>query len=106
MQTNRLKKGDTVKIITGREKGKTGKVTKILAEGGKVVVEKLNMIKRHQRPDQKSKGGIMEKEAPIHASNVAPVCTKCATGVRVGFKTLEDGKKVRVCRACNEQLDQ
>jgi large subunit ribosomal protein L24 len=106
MQTNRLKKGDTVKIITGREKGKTGKVTKILAEGSKVVVEKLNMIKRHQRPDQKSKGGIMEKEAPIHASNVAPVCTKCATGVRVGFKTLEDGKKVRVCRACNEQLDQ
>ena len=106
MQTNRLKKGDTVKNITGREKGKTGKVTKILAEGSKVVVEKLNMIKRHQRPDQKSKGGIMEKEAPIHASNVAPVCTKCNTGVRVGFKTLEDGKKVRVCRSCNEQLDQ
>lgn len=106
MQTNRLKKGDTVKIITGREKGKTGKVTKILAEGSKVVVEKLNMIKRHQRPDQKSKGGIMEKEAPIHASNVAPVCTKCNDGVRVGFKTLEDGKKVRFCRTCNEQLDQ
>jgi len=65
MQTNRLKKGDTVKIIAGREKGKTGKVTKILADGKRVVIEKLNMIKRHQRPDQKSKGGIMEKEAPL-----------------------------------------
>lgn len=106
MQTNRLKKGDTVKVIAGREKGKTGKVTKILADGNKVVIEKLNMIKRHQRPDQKSKGGIMEKEAPLDASNVAPLCAKCATGVRVGFKTLEDGKKVRYCRTCNEQLDQ
>ena len=106
MQTNRLKKGDTVKIIAGREKGKTGKVTKILADGDRVVVEKLNMIKKHQRPDQKSKGGIVEKEASLHASNVAPVCTKCATGVRIGFKTLEDGKKVRFCRKCNEHLDQ
>jgi large subunit ribosomal protein L24 len=106
MQTNRLKKGDTAKVIAGREKGKTGKVTKILADGNKVVIEKLNMIKRHQRPDQKSKGGIMEKEAPIHASNVTPVCSKCNTGVRIGFKTLEDGKKVRFCRKCNEQLDQ
>jgi len=106
MQTNRLKKGDTVKVIAGREKGKTGKITKILADGDKVVVEKLNMIKRHQRPDQKSKGGIMEKEAPLHASNVAPLCAKCGTGVRIGFKTLEDGKKVRICRKCNEQLDQ
>ena len=106
MQTNRLKKGDTVKIITGREKGKTGKVTKILAEGSKVVVEKLNMIKRHQRPDQKSKGGIMEKEAPLDASNVLLVCAKCSGGVRIGFKTLEDGKKVRFCRKCNEQFDQ
>ena len=106
MQTNRLKKGDTVKVIAGREKGKTGKVIKILADGKRVVIEKLNMIKRHQRPDQKSKGGIMEKEAALHVSNVAPVCTKCATGVRIGFKTLEDGKKVRVCKACNEQIDQ
>ncbi|HNU84354.1 MAG: 50S ribosomal protein L24 [Pseudomonadota bacterium] len=106
MQTNRLKKGDTVKVIAGREKGKTGKITKILADGDKVVIEKLNLIKRHQRPDQKSKGGIMEKEAPLSASNVAPLCAKCDTGVRVGYRTLEDGKKVRFCRKCNEQLDQ
>ncbi len=106
MQTNRLKKGDTVKVIAGREKGKTGKITKILADGDKVVIEKLNLIKRHQRPDQKSKGGIMEKEAPLIASNVAPLCAKCDTGVRVGYRTLEDGKKVRFCRKCNEQLDQ
>ena len=106
MQTNRLKKGDTVKILAGREKGKTGKITKVFHDKNQVVVEKLNMIKRHQRPDQKSKGGIMEKEAPLDMSNVAPVCAKCDTSVRIGFKTLEDGKKVRVCRKCNEQLDQ
>jgi large subunit ribosomal protein L24 len=101
----RLKKGDTVKVMTGKEKGKTGKILKTIREENQVVVEKLNFVKRHQRPDAKGKGGIVEKEGPIHLSNVAYLCGKCDRGVRIGFKVLEDGKKVRICLKCKEQLD-
>jgi len=100
-----LKKGDTVKVIAGKEKGKTGKILRVVADKDKVVVEKLNFVKRHQKPDAKGKGGIVEKEAPIHISNVMLLCSKCNAAVRVGHKTLEDGKKVRICGKCDEILN-
>jgi large subunit ribosomal protein L24 len=101
-----IKKNDTVKVIAGREKGKTGKVLGITKDQNRVLIEKINLMKKHQRPDAKGKGGIVEKESPLHVSNVMLVCSKCNTGVRVGYKTLEDGKKVRVCNKCQELLDE
>jgi large subunit ribosomal protein L24 len=105
MLEKRLKKGDTVKVIAGKDKGKTGKVLSTIADKGRVVIEKVNLIKRHKRADAKGKGGIVEKEGPIHVSNVMYLCSKCGTGVRVGHKTLDDGKKARVCAKCHELLD-
>jgi len=105
MRGVRLKKGDKVKVVAGKEKGKTGKILKVVADKNKVVVEKLNFVKRHQKPDAKGKGGIVEKEGPIHISNVMLLCNKCEMGVRVGHKVLEDGKKVRACTKCHEILD-
>ena len=105
MQVKRLKKGDIVKVIAGKEKGKTGKVLKIESDKDQVVVEKLNIVKRHKKPDAKAKGGIVEKEGPINISNVMFLCNKCDTGVRVGYKILEDGGKARVCKKCKETLD-
>lgn len=105
MQGKKLKKGDTVKVIAGREKGKTGKIIKTVADRNKVIVEKVNMIKKHQRPDAKVKGGIVEKEGPLPSSNVMILCNKCNRGVRVGYRLLEDGKKARICRKCGEILD-
>jgi large subunit ribosomal protein L24 len=105
MQEMVLKKGDLVKVIAGKEKGKTGKILKTIAEKNRVVVEKINVVKKHKRPDAKGKGGILEKESSIHASNVMLLCSKCNTGVRIGHQVLEDGKKVRVCQKCREILD-
>lgn len=105
MQGMGLKKGDMVKVIAGKEKGKTGKILKVIADKEKVVVEKLNFVKRHQKPDAKGKGGIVEKEGPVHISNVMLMCSKCNAGIKVGHKILEDGKKVRVCKKCNELFD-
>jgi len=101
-----IKKNDTVKVIAGREKGKTGKVLGVTKDKNRVLIEKINLMKKHQRPDAKGKGGIVEKESPLHVSNVMLVCSKCNTGVRVGYKTLEDGKKVRICNKCQELLDE
>jgi large subunit ribosomal protein L24 len=101
-----IKKGDIVQVTTGKEKGKTGKVLTIIRDKNRIIIEKLNMLKKHQRPDMHGKGGIVEKESSIHISNVQLVCNKCNTGVRIGYKTLEDGKKVRVCKKCNEILDE
>ncbi|MBN1614248.1 MAG: 50S ribosomal protein L24 [Deltaproteobacteria bacterium] len=101
----RLKKGDTVEVIGGREAGKTGKILKVIDDKNQVIVEKLNFIKKHQRPDARGKGGIVEKEAPIHASNVMVICNKCNTRVRMGYRLLDDGKKVRVCKKCRDILD-
>ena len=106
MQGLHIKKGDTVKIIAGKEKGKSGKVLNILREKNRVVVEKINMLKKHQRSDARGKGGIVEREGSIHVSNVMLVCSKCDTGIRVGYRELEDGKKVRYCKKCNEILDE
>lgn len=101
-----IKKGDMVRVVAGKEKGKTGKVLSILRDRERVVVEKVNLVKKHQRPDAKGKGGILEKEGSIHVSNVMIVCSKCDDAVRVGHQVLEDGKKVRICKKCNEILDE
>ncbi|HOO64945.1 MAG TPA: 50S ribosomal protein L24 [Synergistaceae bacterium] len=101
-----IKKNDMVKVIAGREKGKTGKVLKVIREKNRIVIEKTNLIKKHQRPTASGKGGIVEKEAPLHVSNVMLVCSKCNDGVKVGYKVLEDGKKVRICNKCQELLDE
>ncbi|HOJ71889.1 MAG TPA: 50S ribosomal protein L24 [Syntrophorhabdaceae bacterium] len=100
-----IRKNDLVMVTTGKDKGKTGKVLRIIKKKDRAVVEKVNMIKRHVKPSQKSKGGIMERESPIHISNLMIYCEKCSKPVRVGRKILEDGKKVRFCKKCNEVID-
>jgi len=106
MLETRLKKGDMVKVVAGKEKGKSGKILRIISKKDRVTVEKLNFIKRHQKPDAKGKGGILQKEGPIHISNVMYLCGKCNTAVRIGYRVLEDGRKVRTCKKCNELLDE
>ncbi|MCP4715575.1 MAG: 50S ribosomal protein L24 [Deltaproteobacteria bacterium] len=102
-----LKKGDNVMVIAGREKGKTGKVLSVHAEKQTVVVEKVNFIKRHSKPTQKApQGGIIEREGPMHFSNVNMLCDKCNAPVRIKKKNLDDGKKVRTCSKCGEIFDQ
>jgi len=101
-----IKKDDKVKVITGKDKGKIGKVIKVIKKKDKVLVENINMVKRHSRPSAKNKqGGIIEGEAAIHWSNVMLICNKCVTPVRMRTQRLEDGKKIRVCRKCNEAID-
>ncbi len=101
-----IKKGDTVMVVSGKEKGKSGKVLTVQPEKQNVIVEKINFLKRHSRPTQKApQGGIIEKEGPLHISKVNILCTKCNAPVRVRNKRLEDGKKVRSCAKCGEILD-
>ncbi len=101
-----LKKDDIVQVMTGREKGKKGKVLALHRDEDRVVVEKLNMFKRHLKPSGQGKqGGIVEKEGKIHISNVLLVCDKCGKGVRIKRKKLEDGNRVRVCAKCGEVMD-
>ena len=101
-----IKKNDKVIVLVGREKGKIGAVLGVDAERSRVIVEKINMVKRHTRPGGKSaKGGIIEKEAPIHISNIMLVCNKCAEPTRIAKRILEDGSRVRACKKCGELLD-
>lgn len=101
-----LKKGDTVMVITGKEKGKTGKILKFFTENNRVLIEKLNMVKKHLKPSQKNpQGGIIEKEATIHRSNIMYYEQKLGKPTRLGAKILKDGKKVRVSRKSGEVLD-
>ena len=101
-----IRKNDKVVVRAGKEKGKIGTVLKVDSEHGRVVVEKVNVVKRHSKPGgSNAQGGIIEKEAPVHLSNVMLVCTKCAEASRVGKKRLEDGSKVRVCKKCGEFID-
>ncbi|HUE38588.1 MAG TPA: 50S ribosomal protein L24 [Candidatus Binatia bacterium] len=103
----KIKKGDTVLVVAGRERGKSGKVTRVAPDHGHVFVERLNVVKRHQKPrgPQAGGGGIVEKEAPIPISNVMYLCNKCNEPVRIGKKQLEDGRRLRVCRGCGEQIE-
>jgi len=101
-----IKKNDKVIVLVGKEKGKIGSVLKVDAEKNRVIIEKLNMVKRHTRAGGKSaQGGIIEKEAFIHMSNIMLVCNKCAEPTRIGKQILEDGSRVRACRKCGELLD-
>ena len=101
-----IRKNDSVLVIAGKERGKTGKVLRVLKERDAVVIERLNIVKRHTKPrGPQQTGGIVEKEAAIHASNIMIMCDKCNAPARIGRKVLADGKKVRVCRNCKEPLD-
>lgn len=101
-----IKKEDMVKIIAGKEQGKTGKILRVFPGKSRVVVEGLNMIKRHTRPNQLyPEGGILEKEAPLSISNVMLICGSCNQPARTGIRLLEDGSKTRYCKKCNESVD-
>ena len=101
-----VKKDDMVKIIAGKERGKTGKVLRVFPATNRVVVESLNLIKRHTRPTQLNpEGGIVEKEAPLSVSNVMLVCGSCNEPTRTGVRLLEDGTKTRFCKKCDASVD-
>lgn len=100
-----VKKGDTVVVISGKDKGKKGKILAAMPKKDRVIVEGVNMLTKHQKPKgQMQPGGIIQQEGPIHVSNVMLYCNKDKTGVRVGYKVLENGDKVRVCKKCGEVL--
>lgn len=101
---SKIKKGDKVVVLTGRSKGQTGEVLQVMPKEDRALVQGVNMVKRHQRPTHVSEGGIIEKEAPIHLSNIAMIDPKDDKATRVGFKVV-DGKKVRVAKRSGEALD-
>ena len=102
----RVKKNDLVMVIAGKHRKATGKVLRVLPEENRAMVERINIVKRHMKPrGPQSPGGIVEKEASIHLSNLMPMCERCNAPVRIGVRTLHDGTKARVCRRCNELLD-
>jgi large subunit ribosomal protein L24 len=101
-----IKKDDKVKVITGKDKGKIGKVLKVLRKKDRILIEKVNIIKRHTKPSAKNRqGGITESEAPIPWSNVMLMCNKCMAATRAAHKILEDGKKIRTCAKCGETIE-
>lgn len=101
-----IKKDDKVKVVAGKDKGKIGKVLQVNRKKNRLLIENINMVKRHARPTAKNKqGGIIEGEAPIQWSNVMLMCSKCMSPTRVRMQRLEDGKKVRACSKCNEIID-
>ena len=102
----KIRKNDTVLVITGKDRGKTGKVRFAYPKKERLLVEGVNFIKRHMRATRQIRqAGIIEREAPIHVSNVMLLCNKCNHPTRVGFRFLEDGRKVRTCRSCGEVID-
>ena len=102
-----IKKNDKVIILSGKEQGKIGNVLKVDAEKGRAIVEKINIVKRHSRPSaQNAQGGIIEKEASLHISNLMIICNKCAEPTRIGKRILDDGSRVRICKKCSEILDE
>ena len=101
----KLKKGDKVVVLTGRDKGKTGEILKVMPTDGKAIVQGVNVVKRHQRQTANTQGGIISKEAPIQLSNIALVDPESGKPTRVGFKTLEDGSKVRVAKRSGETIN-
>ena len=102
-----VKKNDKVIVQSGKEKGKIGTVLKVDSEKSRAIIEKVNVVKRHSKPGAgNAQGGIIEKEAPIHISNLMIVCNRCAEPTRIGKKILEDGSKVRVCKKCGELMSE
>ena len=102
-----IRKNDNVVVTTGKDRGKSGRVVRLVPEKNRLVVEGVNLIKRHTKPNpQKNvKGGVVEREAALHASNVQIVCPECGKPTRIGKKVLDDGRKVRICRKCDGVLD-
>ncbi len=101
-----VRKGDTVVVIAGKDRGKSGKVLAVLRRERKVTIEKINIIKRHTKPNQQNKqGGILEREAPIQISNVMIYCATCQKPVRVGSQTRPDGSRIRVCKKCRQLIE-
>jgi large subunit ribosomal protein L24 len=103
---NYLKLNDKVEVIAGKDKGRVGKVIKVYPDSDKAKVEKINILKRHTKPNMKNQqGGIIEMEAPIHVSNLMLICSKCAKAVRVKLSHLDDGTKARICKKCGEIVE-
>lgn len=101
-----IKRGDTAVVISGKNKGKSGRVLSVLPSKERVIIEGLNIVKKHMKPNKKyTQGGIIEKEAPIHISNVMLMCPKCNKPTRIGNTVFDDGKKLRRCKKCNELID-
>jgi large subunit ribosomal protein L24 len=104
-QKFKIRKNDMVMVITGRDRGKTGKVLRLLPQRGRLIVERLNMVKRHTKPrGAASPGGIVEREAALDISNVMVLCDRCDAPVRIGFKLGADGSQSRICRRCGDVL--
>jgi large subunit ribosomal protein L24 len=102
-----IRKNDNVQVTTGKDRGKKGRVIRVLPEKNRLIVEGVNLIKRHTRPNpaKNIKGGVVQREASLHASNVQLVCPECGAPTRIGKKVLDDGRKVRVCRKCEGVVD-
>jgi large subunit ribosomal protein L24 len=102
-----IRKNDNVVVTTGKDRGKRGRVVRIVTDTNRLIVEGVNMIKRHTKanPQKNVKGGVVEREAPLHASNVQLVCPECGKPTRIGKRILDDGRKVRVCRKCEGVVD-
>jgi large subunit ribosomal protein L24 len=101
----KVRREDTVRVVTGKERGKTGVVRQVLRSEGRIVIAGVNVVKRHMRPRADRPGGIIEREAPLHVSNVMVVCKSCGKPTRVAFRFKEDGRKMRICRRCDQPLD-
>ena len=110
----KIRKGDSVVVLTGKDAGKRGTVERVLPGEGRVIVEKVNMVKRHTKPRQAPRrsgsqqiipGGVLEREAPLAVSNVQLICPSCGKPSRVGYRVNDDGSKVRICRACEKDID-
>lgn len=103
----KIRKDDKVIVLAGKERGKIGTVLKVDPEKERVIIEKINMVKKHAKASsQTAQGGIIEKEAPLNISDVMIVCNKCAEPTRIGKRILEDGSKIRVCKKCGEPMDE
>jgi len=102
-----VRKNDTVVVVGGKDRGKRGRVLRVVPDRNRVIVEGVNFIKRHTRPNpqQNVKGGVVEREASLHASNVQIVCPECGAPTRIGHEILGDGRKVRMCRKCDGAVD-
>lgn len=103
--SNNIKKNDTVILLSGKDKGRKGKVINVLPKEEKVLVEKINVVKKHQRPTRDFQGGIIEKPLPVPRSRVMLVCPRCSKPTRIGVKFIEGDKKVRTCKKCQEIID-
>ena len=107
MLAGKIRKKDMVLVVTGKDAGKKGRVLEVLTKKSLALVEGVNFVKRHTKPNPQRnvKGGIMEREAPVHVSNIMLICPECGKAARLGSRRLEDGRKVRICRACQGVVD-